>query len=500
MTTARPRQLFRHGGFYAATSLATAALAFAVLPVYVALLGKEGLGQVELLAAGGTALTFFVAQGLPAAWFRMRFDHEGEQRRVFQSTVFWYVVAASAVALGLLALVGPPLARRFTPNCEFYPLWLLTAVGACATVLGDMYGAGLQSEQRSGAYAMFALTRRGASIAIIVWFIAELHLGVAGKVAGEALAAVGFAFVVVLLIRPLSPTHTSRSLLVSALAYSLPLLPHGLAMQVVAMADRFVIGHYLGVGAVGVYSLGYRIAGVLETINLGLVNAYRAIFISAAVGLERVGHASVGLQREAATEKLAQTELALLAASSTLAQALAVTTHELLVLARIDLKEFAEAASVTYIVCWGLFAHAAYSVLATPLVYAQRSISRLPVISATAAILNLGSCILFVPRSGLLAAAWATAASYLTLACGAWFFGRTVFPLPRRWRSWGALFTVNTCVIAAGWQLDRTLPGWQERAFCKVALLLLSAALTLRSIDMTPRALLGAWTRKSPEP
>lgn len=500
MTTARPRQLFRHGGFYAATSLATAALAFAVLPVYVALLGKEGLGQVELLAAGGTALTFFVAQGLPAAWFRMRFDHEGQQRRIFQSTLFWYVAAASAVALGLLALFGPPLARRFTPTCEFYPLWFLTAIGACATVIGDMYAAGLQSEQRSVAYAKFALTRRVASIAIIVWFIAELRWGVTGKVAGEALAALAFALGVVFLIRPLSPARASRSLLVSALAYSLPLLPHGLAMQIVGMADRFVIGHYLGVGAVGVYSLGYRIAGVLEAVNLGLVNAYRAIFMSTAVGLERADKASVALQRAAATEKLAQTELALLAASSMLAQTLAVTTHELLVLARIDLREFAEAGSVTYVVCWGLFAHAAYSVLATPIIYAQHSISRLPVISATAAILNLGGCILFVPRAGLLAAAWATAASHFALACGAWFFGRNIFPLPRRWRSWCALFTVNTCVIAAGWQLDQTLPGWQERAFCKAALLALSAALTLRAIDMTPRALLGAWTRRSPEP
>lgn len=500
MTTARPRQLFRHGGLYAATSLATAGLTFAVLPIYVALLGKEGLGRVELLAAGGTALTFFIAQGLPAAWFRMRFDHEEEQRRIFESTVFWYVIATSVIALALLASVGPSLARRFTPSCEFYPLWLLTAVGACAMVIGDVYAAGLQSAQRSIAYAIFALTRRGASIAMIVWFIAALRWGVTGKVAGETVTAVVLALGVVVLIRPLPPTRVSRSLLVSALAYSLPLLPHAFAMQIVAIADRFVIGRYLGVGAVGVYSLGYRIASVLETINVGLGNAYRAIFMSTAVGLERAAEAGAAPQRAAASEKLAQTEIALLAASSMLAQGLALATRELLLLARIDLREFADAASVTYIVCWGLLAHAAYVVLATPIIYAQRSISRLPVISAAAALLNLGGCLVFVPRLGLVAGAWATAASHIALACGAWFFGRNILPLPRQWRSWCVLFVLTTCVNAAAWQLDRAVHDWRARVGVKAALLALSALLTLRSTGITPRVLVGVWTKRSPAP
>lgn len=488
MKSGQPQQLFRHGSVYAATSLATAGLAFMMLPVYARLLGKEGLGQVEILMVGGTALAFVVGQGLTGAWFRQRISLQGETRRAFESGVLYYLITVSTVAVGFVALVGPPLADRFTPSLPFYPLWLGTAVAACTAVFGDVYAAGLQAEQRSLAYAAFTLVRRVAIIAAILVFIAVLDWGVTGKVAGETAAAVLIAAGVLVLVRPPPPTAASIPLLRSALAYGLPLLPHGLAMQIVGMSDRFVLGHFLGVGAVGVYSLGYRVATVLEAVNGALGNAYRAIFLNTASALEHVTAA----EREQGAAKLARTEVLLLTASSVLAQALALATRELLLLVGIDLREFAEATSVTSIVCWGLFAHAVYCVFAAPIVYAQKITGRLPWVSALAAIVNVLACIVFVPQFGLLAAAWATAAAHFALACGAWFAGREAFPVPRPFRRWAALFALTSVVIGAGWQLDRQVADPGVRVAAKLAILVVSALATMRASNTTLRGLANA--------
>jgi hypothetical protein len=122
------------------------------------------------------------------------------------------------------------------------------------------------------------------------------------------------------------------------------------------------------------------------------------------------GEAELDQRKHQTGIKPADIELELLAAASFSAQALSIGTRELLSLTRIDVRAFAPAWAVCYIVCWGLFAHAAYAVLATPLLYAQRETARLFWISGVAAPVNVLACVAFSPHSGLVAAAWATAA------------------------------------------------------------------------------------------
>jgi O-antigen/teichoic acid export membrane protein len=494
MASIRPQQLFRHGGLYVISTLTTALLSFAVLPVYVKVLGKEGLGQVEVLQVATTALMIVLSQGLPSAWFRMRFEHQGHERRAFESIVLVYIALTAALALGLGMIVGPWLARAFTPEIPFYPLWLLSIAIAAFNVFGDVYAAGLQADSRSIAYGVFMIARRVLSIGLVVWLLVVARWGVLGKVAGEALAVLGVAVCVLVLVRPTLPARSSRPLLTAAVAYGLPILPHSLAMQIVAVSDRFVLHHYLGLSAVGVYALGYRIASVLETVNGGLGNAYRTLFISSAAELDRADRDEAGLaeRKQQAGFKLADIELKLLAAASFSGLALSGATRELLALTRIDLQAFAPAWGVCYIVCWGLFAHAAYAVLATPLLYAQRGTARLFWISGAAAVINVLACVAFIPRGGLLAAAWATAAAHACLAIGAWLTGRRIWPLPRPWVRWGALFACHSLVIACSFQLDMQVTAWPTRVAAKAVLLVAGAFICARCANVSPSVLLQA--------
>jgi O-antigen/teichoic acid export membrane protein len=471
----RPQQLFRHGGLYAFSTLAGSALTFLALPVYVAALGKEGLGQVELLQVATTVMTLLLAQGLPAAWFRTRFAHQGQARRAFESIVLAYLVLLTAAALGVGMLIGPWLTRLFAPELPFFPLWWLSIAIAALGVFGDVYAAGLQAESRSSAYTLFTIGRRALPIALALWLVLQARWGVLGKQLGEALAALGMAVSVLVLLRPGWPSANARPLLTAALQYGLPLLPHLLALQVVAVSDRFVLHHYLGVGAVGVYGLGYRIASVLEAVNGGLGNAYRAVFMRSAAELEQDGVAEEQRQREGV--KLAKLEVQLLAAASFGALALSAAARDLLALARIDLQLFGAAWQVSYIVCWGLLAHAAYAVLVTPLLYVERGTSRLLWISGAAALVNLLACIALVPYAGLAAAAWATAAAHLCLAGGAWLSGRSVWPLPRSYTRWAGLFVWHSAGIACAFQLDMWLDDWPTRIAAKAALLSVGALL-----------------------
>jgi len=187
--------------------------------------------------------------------------------------------------------------------------------------------------------------------------------------------------------------------------------------------------------------------------------------------------------------RLARMELLLLTASSLGAQLLALGARELLLLARIDLGVFHGAVSVSYIVCAGLLCHAAYGVLATPVFYARHATARLPLVSGSAALLNLVACVLWVPHLGMLAAAWSTALSHASLALGAWLLGRRVWDLPRNWRSWSGLFALHALSLLAGWQLDAHIAWWPARVAAKLGLVGASAALALRCVGVSVQEL-----------
>lgn len=87
--------------------------------------------------------------------------------------------------------------------------------------------------------------------------------------------------------------------------------------------------------------------------------------------------------------------------------------------------------------------------------------------------------------SGLLAAAWATAAAHASLAVGAWLGGRSIWPLPRPWSRWGALFACHSLVIACAFQLDVQLSEWPARVATKAALLGASALVYARCCNVS---------------
>ena len=66
------------------------------------------------------------------------------------------------------------------------------------------------------------------------------------------------------LIRPVFSTAMLRK----SLAFGLPRVPHGFALQVMAVGDRFVMTRYLSIQEIGVYSMGVSF-GLIQKIVLG---------------------------------------------------------------------------------------------------------------------------------------------------------------------------------------------------------------------------------------
>ena len=145
--------MLAHGGVYAFSQMINGGIGFLLIPVYAHLLGDKGYGTISLMLTVGTAVNFLILQGLPFAWYRLRFDQKDPQDlRVFETTITWHLIGSIIIGILVISFFGPKLAERFTPQIDYYPFGFLTIISACLLTFPNMYQRKLQAEQQPITY------------------------------------------------------------------------------------------------------------------------------------------------------------------------------------------------------------------------------------------------------------------------------------------------------------------------------------------------------------
>jgi O-antigen/teichoic acid export membrane protein len=100
-----------------------------------------------------------------------------------------------------------------------------------------------------------------------------LGLGITGLVFGTLVASVVLVAVALPSIDHRWSTAISRVMVVEALAFGIPLLPHALSHWALALSDRLILGANVGDAPVGVYGLAYQLTAVVTVIAVAVNQA-----------------------------------------------------------------------------------------------------------------------------------------------------------------------------------------------------------------------------------
>jgi O-antigen/teichoic acid export membrane protein len=75
------------------------------------------------------------------------------------------------------------------------------------------------------------------------------------------------------------------------------------------------------------------------------------------------------------------------------------------------------------------------------------------VVTGVAALVNVALNVTLIPRYGMMGAAVATLAAFVTLFVGMWLRSRRVYPVPYQWRRVITLAAVAVALTVVGWEL-----------------------------------------------
>lgn len=421
-------RLLRGSSLYLVGNVVVAVVGLGTLPLHTLLLSPEDYGILGFVAvislAARTMLTLGLDSAVSRAWHDHRDDPAGARRMV--STAGFLLAISVGCGGTLAAMLGGGAYDALFPGSAipFDPYVRLALWGMIAEHARTLPLILLKTGERPGAYVALHVPITVAGIAF--------RLAALGWVGGGALtmlvaslvfdAAVALPCVAWLVWKAGLRPHRAEAR--ALLAFGLPMVPHASAHWVLGLADRLVLERMVSVGVLGLYNFAYQLAQRWNEVNLAVGDAWAPMYYRVA-GQGREAHGTL--------VRLQERVVAVLASGSLLACALLPDVVRVATDGR-----YHGAVPVIVVIIGAYTLHGLYTAFVVGIFFTRRT-GVLPVLTGTAAALNVGLNLGLIPTVGVMGAAWATWLAYLFLALSVSVYSHLAHRLPHRsWFGWAA--------------------------------------------------------------
>lgn len=373
------------------------------LPLLVKTLGVHDYGLWALVNVTIGLLLPFTNLGLSGAM--MRFLAAEKKREEIQEG-FYSVLSVLFIFNLIISLViiifAYPLAMNFFDGAV--PVVRITAILVLLNPINLLYLALIRTFQQIKKYSIIVVSRKYGQIGLVALLVLNGY-GILSVVFSVLVIEVIILLVLFFLIKSQIGIKIPRfSHLKEYLSYGLPLIPRGLSFWLVNLSDRYIVGFFLGITSVGIYSAAYRIAS-LPYLVVAILAFVLLVTLSKLYDEGRMSKVKIHLRYT--MKYFLAIDIPFVFGVTILAEPILrlFTTPEIASQGRFVLPVIALAVSLLCI----------HNIVNNILILAKKT-KIMAITWIVAAILNIGLNILLVPLIGIMGAAITTLIAY-SLAC-----------------------------------------------------------------------------------
>jgi len=395
------RDIIKHSGVYGLGQVLSRLASVLMLPLYTHYLRPADYGTIAILDLTAGILTIIVGGGMVSAVSRHHFDTDVPHE---QNAVWWtglmVVVALATAAVVPAFWVRAPLARltlgpEQLSGAYFYGLMLPTLWFGTVSQIPDQY-----MRIRKWSWLTVGVSLGGLifNIALNIYFVAVLGLGVAGVLWGNLTAGIVTALVRFSVMAGACGRPTFRWSVADQLwRFGSPMVVAGLLALVMHQADRYLLRLSRDLSEVGVYSLAYTVG---QGLNAMVFIPFTAIWGVVIYELAKQPDARKAFVR--VFEYYAYGLMLFL---------LGVSLFVKPILALFLPSEYQAAGSLVPIVCLAFLCYSTHEHFKVPSLLAKKTINMLPAYGS-GAVANVVLNLLVLPTYGAVGAAWTSVATY----------------------------------------------------------------------------------------
>ena len=440
------KKFFRLSSIYASGDILTMGLGLILLPLYTAYLTPGDYGILSIATVITTISMIVLPLGLNGSASKFYFSLQGDERKCFYGTLWIFLIIVPGLFLLLIEWTGGYPFNRFLPQVPFSPfiriaLWTAYLSVAFTTLVQEI----LRSSERVVPLVGLKIGQFVLAAGFTIWFVAGLKQGTEGALLARLIATLVVGTISAAVLVKFVHFSFDRSLLKQALAYSLPLLPHFLSFGILMASDRIILGWYLPLSEVGIYTIGFQIGSVLMFFLLAGNNSLIPLF------------GQLNITDRQAVEKLVRIITYYIFGLTFIGLGIALFSPFIINLLT-PVSYHAAAMVVPWIVLGYLFM-ALYLPSSHVITLIAGETRRIGIYTSGAATLNIGLNIWLIPKFGMMAAAITTAATYLVLFITVFLYAQSKQPLPFEIRRIATILLAGVVTFLLGRNFLSTISG-----------------------------------------
>lgn len=409
---------------------------FVMLPVYTRYLTPADYGVLELLGMTIEVIGLITGAGIMGAVFKFyHAEEQQEEKNKVISTAALGVAAIAIVATLLGLMMAPKLLNLIFGSAANLPYLQLYFLLFFLQNFEQVPLALVRAENRAVLFITVNALKLVMMLSLNVLFVVYLRMGIAGVLTSgiitSAVVAIGMSGYLVRRVGIRFSAEKVRQLL----RFGLPLVPWWVGNFVLVFSDRFFLNHYTDTSTVGIYSLGYKFAFLLNALAY---SPFDTIWSSARFEVAK---------RADASEIYARVFFYTNVIIGGLGLVLCLFVRDFLsimsdpaFLPAYRVVPLLIAAQVVF--TWGGYWSLGIYVSGRTRIMAGAAIVLVPL----TLILNY----LFIPRFGMYGAAGATLAAYAARFFWIYYFAQRYYPIRYQWANIAKLYGILGAAVALG--------------------------------------------------
>jgi O-antigen/teichoic acid export membrane protein len=427
-------RLSRHSIIYGLSVVISQIVSFFLIPVYTRYLTPADYGRLEIFQTTLSILGVILMMGLTSALFMSYFNYDDEEKRkTLIGTTFFFLTSTSFLFLLILTAAAGDLSAVFFGSIDytfyfriiFLTVFFNVGIATAFTVV--------RAREESRKYAIFAVIQFLATAGLNILFVVALHRGVLGILEGGLIAASLLYFMLLRDVIKNAKLSFSMAELRDMLSFGLPLVPAGLGIWIMTMADRYFLQFLSTSQQLGLYSLGYKFGMVVQGLIVGPFTLAWGPFLWS-VAKEKNA-------KEIYSSVLTYFTLVAVAA------ALVLSVLSKQVLEIMAAPAFYGAYQVIPLIAVSYVLYGCSQVIPVGITL-ERKTKAIAAIVGVGAVVNLGLNYLLIPSYGMMGAAVATLVAYLLLPVGSYFVSNRYYPIKYEWGRVAKIFLAAGAVYA----------------------------------------------------
>ncbi len=266
-------RLAKQTGIYGLGVVASRSVGFLLIPVYSRFLSPKDYGALELLDLIIFFSGMFAVLGIYNAVFRFysAYDSEQDKKEVISSALLFNAGMSALVSVGII-FAAPTLALAVLGSSSYSHLVRIVALTLFFSNMAEVPLAYFRAKERVTLFVSIGLGRTLLGMSLLVLFIAGFRMGVKGAVYANLIANAIGGTILFLAVLTRVPLRIVGPKLREMLRYGAPLIVQNLASFALVFSDRFFLRRYGNLTEVGLYSLGYKLAGMVDILVSGPFN------------------------------------------------------------------------------------------------------------------------------------------------------------------------------------------------------------------------------------